>query len=114
LEPVNTREAVTHLSDRARRTARGWYAGGAIAMLLGGVVLTLVLIPLEELLLGVSSLKLPLLIGFFSSASIVAPVTRGLLRKRLTLSRPRWIEDVARVEGLNAKELEQFFTLDSW
>jgi hypothetical protein len=112
--PVNTREAVEHLSQKAHRTARGWYAGGAVAMLVGGAILTIAAMVLEEILLGGSSLKLPLLIGFFSSATIVAPVTRSLLRKRLALSRTQWIEDLARAEGLSAKELDQFFTLDSW
>jgi hypothetical protein len=111
---VNTREAVEHLSDKAHRTARSWYAGGAVAILAGGVVLTVAFIGVQWAMFDAASLKLAMLFGISASAGIVVPSTRTLLRKRLALSRTRWIEDLARVEGLNAKELEQYFTLDSW
>jgi hypothetical protein len=111
---MDMREAVVHLSDRARRTARAWYVAGAIAMIVGGVAFTFAMIAVQLALFEIADVRVAIIVGLGVSAGIVAPVTRTLLRRRLSLSRPQWIEDLARVEGLPARELEQFFTLDSW
>jgi hypothetical protein len=111
---VDTQEAVRVLSERARRTARGWYVFGAIATVAGGFVMSGAILVAQLSLWGHGELKSSLIPGFLAAALTVPAMTRVMLRGRLALSRKRWIEQLASEHRLDSSELEQHFTLDSW
>ena len=60
-------------------------------------------------------------VGGWEAALVAAPVVAGTaaavrhaVRLMLVPLRTRWIEDLARQEGLDANALAASFTLDSW
>jgi hypothetical protein len=113
---VTTYEAVQQLSRRAQARARslnlmmGLALVGFAGALFGAAVLAATL--LSELNKG---LILGAAVGAaFLSIATVVPAGRWLIRQSIARSREAWISELASNEGLNAKELAESFTLDSW
>ncbi len=108
---MNSFEAVQALASRARRTARwGWALGvGALGLLFGGLLTVMVL--------SGTPAKAAALAAAYASIGAGALLVPGIhfgVRQYLRLRRTRWIDELARQEGLDAKKLAESFTLDSW
>lgn len=104
-------EAVQWLAARARRTARvGWLIGaGAIVLVLGATLTVMILRGAS----GRASGRVASAAAIVASL-IIIPSVHFVVKALLRLRRPRWIEELARTEGLSAERIAEFFTLDSY
>ena len=111
---MTTREAVETLAARARKTASGMYLVAALAVGATAVLLTGAAVVVQWAMMDVASLKLAAGCGTLGAFAVMVPTSRYVIRRVIAQRRPTWIDELARTEGLNAKELESYFTMDSW
>jgi uncharacterized membrane protein len=113
---MTTYEAVQQLSRRAQARAR--FLNLVMGLTLVGVagLLFVAALLIAALVMGLNKL---VIIGSaigaaFVSVAAVVPAGRWFTRQSIARSREAWISELASNEGLNATELGEFFTLDSW
>jgi hypothetical protein len=111
---MSVREAIEVLSSRAQKLALRLYFFAAIALFVGFLAIAGVVFVGQLMLWGAASIKVTGVVASAVTFGIGAPIGRYLVKRTVGFRRRGWIEDIASTEGLNAKELEQYFMLDSW
>jgi len=111
---MTTQEAVEALAERARRAATVVWLLAALALLVAGSLAGGGLVLLQWMLLGVASIKVAAAGGLLVGTGVVVPVFRVATRTLIGARRRAWIDELARAEGIDAAELAQYFTTDSW